>query len=170
MNYPSLQICQKLLFPMIRHHMAITEPAPYYDDERRGLDKLEGIFGLMQRDNYPDLLSKAAYLFCSIIDGHPFSNGNKRLAVTLLTYVLLMNGYRISAQSMIAVRAELERFFPNLKWEDVHAFRHPHEFFFYHLALIIADRAQKGKMTFKQEQDAVKQLLSFIAAAPLLSP
>ncbi|NOS67757.1 MAG: type II toxin-antitoxin system death-on-curing family toxin [Candidatus Peribacteraceae bacterium] len=148
---------------MIRQHMAIHEPAPYYDGERRGLDKLEGTFGLMQRDNYPDLLGKAAYLFCSVIDGHPFSNGNKRLAVTLLTYFLLMNGFRISAPSMLAVRAELERFFPNLRWEDVHAFRHPHEYFFYHLALIVADRAQKGKLNFRQEQDAVQQLLAFIA-------
>ena len=164
MHYPTLPICRTLLFPMIGQHMAKAEPAPYYNGEKRGLDRLQSIIELMQRDNYPDLLSKAAYLFCSVIDGHPFSNGNKRLAVTLLTYVLLMNGYRINPLGMIAVRTELERFFPNLTWEDVHAFRHPHEFFFYHLALIIADRAQKGKMTFRQEQDAVRQLLDFIAA------
>ncbi len=163
MTYPTLPACISLLFPIIRQHMVTKEPAPYYEDERQGLDKINSTFVLMQRDNYPDLLSKAAYLFCSIIDGHPFSNGNKRLAVTLLTYFLLMNGFRISAPSMIAVRAELEHFFPNLTWEDVHAFRYPHEFFFYHLALIIADRAQKGKMTFRQEQSAVQQLLEFIA-------
>lgn len=162
MNYPTLSICRELLFPIIRQHMAAHEPAPYYDDERHGLEKLKGTFELMQRENYPDLLSKAAYLFCSVIDGHPFSNGNKRLAVTLLTYTLLMNEFRISALGMHAVRAELERFFPKLRWEDVHAFRHPHEYFFYHLALIIADRAQKGKMNFRQEQDAVRQLLMFI--------
>ena len=37
MNYPTLAICKELLFPIIREHMAIHEPAPYYDDERRGL-------------------------------------------------------------------------------------------------------------------------------------
>ena len=162
MQYPTLDHCRDLLFPLIAENMAMHEPAPAYDVERRGLQKLESIFHLMQRDDYPALLHKAAYLFCSVIDGHPFSNGNKRLAVTALSFFLIVNGYHISAPSMEAVRAELHRFFPLLHWENIHAFHHPHEYFFYHLALIIADRAQKGKMTFRQEKDAVRELLQFI--------
>lgn len=165
LRYPSLRACNELLFPMIRREMAAFEPAPPYEDEHRGLDKVESVLALMQRDQYyPDFFAKAAYLFCAIIDGHPFSNGNKRLAVILLTYVLLVNGYQISAPDMQAIRDELRRFFPKLRWEDVSAFRHPHEYFFYHLALVIADRAQKGKLTFRQEQHSVRELLAFIGA------
>ena len=143
--------------------MAIAEPAPFYEDERVGLEKLDATFGLMQSDHYPNDLARAAYLFCSVIDGHPFSNGNKRLAVALLSYFLLMNGYRIHAPSMEAVREELRRLFPKLRWEHVESFTFSHEYFFYHLALIIADRTQKGHMTFSQEKAAVEELLAFVA-------
>jgi death-on-curing family protein len=162
-HYPSLQACRDLLFPLIRREMATMEPAPFYEDERRGMEKLESIFSLMQRGSYyPDFTAKAAYLFCSIIDGHPFSNGNKRLAVATLTYFLVLNGKRISAPSMHAVREALQGQFPRLRWEEVVAFHHPHEYFFYHLALIVADRTQKGKMTFREEQRAVGKLLEFV--------
>ena len=162
LRYPTIAICREILFPLIRREMAQSEPAPWYEDERRGLERLEGTFGLMQRDDYPDDLSKAAYLFCSIIDGHFFSNGNKRLGVTVLTYFLLVNGWKISAPDLKDLRAELQGFFPMLRWENIHAFRHGHEYFFYHLALIIADRKQKGAMKFAEEQKAVRQLLQFI--------
>lgn len=162
-RYPTLSACREILFPIIREHMAAVEPAPFYENEQRGLDKLESTFELMQRDNYPDALDKAAYLFCSVIDGHPFSNGNKRLAVTLLIYMLLVNDYKIHAPTMDVVHAELLRLFPKLRWEKVNAFHHAHEFFFYHLALVIADRGQKGQMTFGQERQAVKELLLSIA-------
>lgn len=162
MHYPTIDVCRQLLFPFIREEMASIEPAPMYEEESPGLQRLASTFALMQHDHYADLLKKASYLFCSIIDGHPFSNGNKRLAVAVLTYFLLTNDLRISAPTMEAVRIELQRLFPRLRWESVHAFRHAHEYFFYHLALIIADRSQKGHMTFQQEQSAVRQLLEFI--------
>ena len=162
MEYPTPEICRGLLFPLIRQHMVELEPAPAYEAEQSGITKLQSIFAFMDRDEYEGTLGKGAYLFCSVIDGHPFSNGNKRLAVALLSYFLLRNGVRISVPSMDALRAELQRLFPNLRWEHVDAFRYPHEYFFYHLALIIADRSQKGKMTFLQEREAVRQLLEFI--------
>ncbi len=164
MNYPTITICRQLLFPFIREEMVAFEPAPKYEYEQRGLDKLESAFALMQNEHYEGVMSKAAYLFCSVIDSHPFSNGNKRLAVSVLTYFLLTNGIRISAPSMEAVHQELKRLFPKVKWESVEAFKYSHEYFFYHLALIIADRAQKGQMTFQQEQSAVRQLLEFITS------
>ena len=163
MRYPTLSAARELLFPLIRNNMARLEPAPYYDDERRGLERLDSTFTLMQRDEYPDDLSKAAYLFCSVIDGHFFSNGNKRLGVAVLTYFLIVNGWKISAPELSVMREELERFFPHLRWEEVSAFRHSHEYFFYHLALIVADRKQKGTLNFREEQKAVRELLAFIA-------
>ena len=160
--YPTIDVCRELLFPFIRKWMATNEPAPYYEDERSGLGKLEGTLLLMERDEYEDLLAKAAYLFCSIVDGHHFSNGNKRLGVALLTFFLLTNNCKISAPDLQIMREELTKAFPRLIWEDVAVFKFPHEYFFYHLALIIADRRQKGKMTFQQEQAAVKTLLQII--------
>lgn len=161
-RYPTLASCHKILFPFIRRWMASSEPVPRYEDERSGVQYVEGIFALMERDEYPDHLAKAAYLFCSIVDGHHFSNGNKRLGVALLTYFLLINGYKISAPELHTMREALTDAFPKLIWEDVAAFQFPHEYFFYHLAIIIADRRQKGKLTFQQEQSAVKDLLKVI--------
>ncbi len=162
MQYPTLDHCRRLLFPYIRSRLTGEEPAPNYEEELTGLRRLEAIFHLMQRDDYVGVLGKSAYLFCSIIDGHPFSNGNKRMAVTLLLYVLLSNGWLVNAPNLEVMRDELQRIFPHLQWEEVTSFRHPHEFFFYHLSLVIADRKQKGQMTFHQEQEAVAQLLAVV--------
>jgi len=161
-RYPSIPVCRELLFPFIRRHMALSEPAPFYEGELLGLEHLQGIFALMRRREYRGVIGKCAYLFCSVIDGHHFSNGNKRLAVALLTYSLLMNGKRISAPAMDVMREELKRIFPKIQWEEVRAFRYPHEYFLYHLALVIADRRQKGAISFTQEQVAVRALLTFV--------
>jgi|TARA_Y100000310_G_C20598834_1_gene771930 death-on-curing family protein len=162
MLYPTTKACTELLFPYIRARMASEEPAPDYESECKGIERLGSILEFMQRPEYDSLLGKAAYLFCSIIDGHHFSNGNKRLAVSALVYFLLANGCRIHAPNMEVMRSELERAFPDLRWDDVQSFSQPHEFFFYHLALIIADRTQKGAMNFQQEQEAVATMLQVI--------
>ncbi len=164
--YPTIADTRDILFPYIRSRLIEAEPAPLYDEERRGLDGLQGIFGLMEREEYEGALAKASYLFCSVIDGHHFSNGNKRLGVTLLLYFLLRNGYLVSMPDMEVVRSELIRLFPKVHWEEVRTFRYPHEYFFYHLALIIADRKQKGQMSFRQEQEAVTQLLQAVMVPP----
>lgn len=143
--------------------MAEEEPAPAYGYEQSGLNRLESILMLMQRDEYEGELAKAAYMFCSIIDSHPFSNGNKRLAVTMLIAFLLVNDYRIHGSNMEVLREALQETFPNVKWQRVKTFTQPHEHFFYHLALIIADRTQKGGLTFAEERAAVESLLGFIA-------
>lgn len=41
---------------------------------------------------YPGLPDKAAILFYLLIKNHPFTNGNKRVAVTTLLYFLYKNG------------------------------------------------------------------------------
>lgn len=165
MIYLTLDDCRLQLFPYIRKRMATEEPAPSYEYEASGLQRLESTLTLMQRDDYAGYLSKAAYLFCSVIDSHPFSNGNKRLAVTLLTAFLLLNGCKIHRTNMHALRAEMKKAFPKIQWQNVATFSQPFEHFFYHLALIIADRAQKGRMTFTQERTAVERLLAFIVVA-----
>ncbi len=50
------------------------------------------VFG---RDAYPDLPTKAAALFESLVRNHPLPDGNKRLAVVLTWTFLLNNGFVI---------------------------------------------------------------------------
>lgn len=50
------------------------------------------VFG---EDAYPDLATKTAALFESLVRNHPLLDGNKRLAVTLTWTFLLNNGYRL---------------------------------------------------------------------------
>lgn len=162
MHYLTLEICREELFPYIRKKMATSEPAPSYEQEPEGMKKLESTLKLMQWDEYQGRIEKAAYLFCSVIDGHPFSNGNKRLSVTLLIAFLLINKCKIRSQNMDTVQEELKKAFPHLHWESVQSFEQPIEHFFYHLALILADRTQKGEMSFHQEKEAVVQLLDAV--------
>ncbi|MFH0770290.1 MAG: type II toxin-antitoxin system death-on-curing family toxin [Candidatus Peregrinibacteria bacterium] len=142
--------------------MAAREPVPRYEYEEVGMKKLASTLELMKRSNYSPLLAKAAYLFCSIIDGHHFSNGNKRLAVALLTYFLMMNGYDVHVPLLAELQRRMKRVFPKLIWEHIDIFALAEEYFFYHLALVIADRNQKGNLTFSQEQTLVRNLLKYI--------
>ena len=57
------------------------------------------------QDLYPDLFHKAGALMESLLQNHPFVDGNKRTAVTATGMFLRMNGYRLTASN-----AELEQF------------------------------------------------------------
>ncbi len=46
---------------------------------------------------YPDLFSKAAALMDSLINNHPFLDGNKRTGITAAGLFLRQNGYRLTA-------------------------------------------------------------------------
>lgn len=49
------------------------------------------------QDLYPDVISKAAALGFSLIQGHPFVDGNKRIGHAAMEVTLLLNGYEIHA-------------------------------------------------------------------------
>ena len=49
------------------------------------------------QDLYPDLASKAAALGHSLIQNHPFVDGNKRVGHAAMEVFLLLNGYEIDA-------------------------------------------------------------------------
>jgi len=49
------------------------------------------------QDLYPDLVSKAAALAFSLIQGHPFVDGNKRIGHASMEVMLLLNGFGIDA-------------------------------------------------------------------------
>ena len=54
-------------------------------------------------DLYPDLFEKAAALLDSLVNNHPFVDGNKRTGITSAAMFLRINGYRI-----ICSQVELE--------------------------------------------------------------
>ncbi len=54
-------------------------------------------------DLYPDLFSKAAALFQSLLLNHAFVDGNKRVAITTASLFLLHNGYRLTATNQDVV-------------------------------------------------------------------
>ena len=48
------------------------------------------------REMYPSLAAKAAYIFVHIAAGHIFSNGNKRTAALCLDVFLLLNAHYLT--------------------------------------------------------------------------
>jgi death on curing protein len=56
----------------------------------------QSMFG---EDLYPDLVSKAAALAAAISSNHPFSDGNKRVAVAALDLMLRLNGAALNASN-----------------------------------------------------------------------
>jgi death-on-curing protein len=50
-----------------------------------------------QIDLYPTLVAKAAALAYSLIQNHPFVDGNKRIGHAAMATMLVMNGYKIEA-------------------------------------------------------------------------
>ncbi len=68
------------------------EEVPDYDAESDSVDAYFALIDRMKSDLYPDIFSKATILFLGV-NGHLFSNGNKRLAIASLTYFLEKNEY-----------------------------------------------------------------------------
>ena len=54
---------------------------------------------------YPALFLKAAALIDSLINNHPFVDGNKRTGIAAAALLLRLNGYRLTASNL-----ELEKF------------------------------------------------------------
>jgi death on curing protein len=52
-----------------------------------------------KKELYPDLFAKAAALMYSLINNHPFMDGNKRTGVSAAGIFLQINGYRLSASA-----------------------------------------------------------------------
>ena len=57
---------------------------------------LQSAFGV---ELYPELADKAGALAHAIVRGHPFSDGNKRVALAALDLFLSLNGARLSADN-----------------------------------------------------------------------
>ncbi len=62
---------------------------------------------------YRDLVEMAAALFESLINNHPFVDGNKRVAFFSADVFLRLNGYRMNVESRAAHAFLMERFETN---------------------------------------------------------
>lgn len=66
------------------------------------LGKLESVLQHIQNDDYyPAFSQKLTHLFYSACKFHCFVDGNKRIAISLCTQMLLLNGYLWHAKSFL---------------------------------------------------------------------
>lgn len=91
-NWLTPEECERI-FEVFRKRLELGEPIPPFNTRFQG--KLEGIlFSVSQTFGGSPLngtiLDASAAYFNQIIRGHPFKNGNKRMAV-LFTHVFLLN-------------------------------------------------------------------------------
>lgn len=91
MEQVTLYKVEHIVFTLARRHLSYNEPIP--DFNTRFPNRLESClaapfitFG--GKELYPDFTAKASILFYLMIKNHPFKNGNKRVAMTTLFYVL----------------------------------------------------------------------------------
>lgn len=95
MRQLTLEMIHSIAFEMAREMMTWDEPIPEF--ETRYPNILESClatpFQTFEKKNlYKGLTEKAAILFYLMIKNHPFTNGNKRIAVTTLLVFLALNG------------------------------------------------------------------------------
>ncbi len=71
--------------------------------EELDFGKLESVLYNIQNDDwYPTFEDKLTHLFFCTCQFHCFTDGNKRLAITLSTLFLLLNGYLSIAETFLA--------------------------------------------------------------------
>jgi len=90
----TLKEVEYIAFKLAREQLSFDEPIP--DFSTRLPNVLESClatpfqsFG--RKSLYPSLVSKASILFYLLIKNHPFQNGNKRIAMTVLFVFLYRN-------------------------------------------------------------------------------
>ena len=70
--------------------------------EELDFGKLESVLYNIQNDDwYPTFVDKLTHLFFCTCQFHSFADGNKRLAITLSTLFLLLNGYLSIAETFL---------------------------------------------------------------------
>ncbi|MFA4875054.1 MAG: type II toxin-antitoxin system death-on-curing family toxin [bacterium] len=95
MHVLSVKEIEEIAFELARETMSWDEPIP--DFNTRFPERLESCLATPfqtfdKKHLYRGLTEKAAVLFYLMIKNHPFTNGNKRIAVTTLLVFLALNG------------------------------------------------------------------------------
>lgn len=90
----SIKEVEYIAFRLAKKWMTFNEPIP--DFNTRFSNKLESCLVIPfqkfdKKSLYPGFSGKAAILFYLLIKNHPFLNGNKRIAMTVLMTLLLKN-------------------------------------------------------------------------------
>lgn len=68
------------------------------------IGRLESVLEHIKNDDYyPRFVDKLTHLFFCTCQFHCFEDGNKRLAITLSAYFLLLNGYMAVAKEFFAI-------------------------------------------------------------------
>lgn len=133
-----------------------AEEVPNYDSEREGIDKYFSLIDRMRQEYYPDIYSKATFLFLNV-NSHYFSNGNKRLAVVSMTTFLESNMYTPIDMSKDEYRNLLIERFSDSELNDWENFS-PIDFAMYNLAIITAEQNKIGT-PFDDVKDKVESFL-----------
>ena len=85
----------------------------------RDAGALESALHRPQTGYYDTLIHEAASLLESLVQSHPFVDGNKRVAFAVTDVFLRINGYRIAADSR-TVLATLMQFFADQTFDMEH--------------------------------------------------
>lgn len=94
MHILSIQEVENIAFRFAQETMTWDEPIPDFDTRFPNVleSSLAAPFQTFDKKHlYKGLVEKAAVLFYLMIKNHPFSNGNKRIAVTTLLVFLALN-------------------------------------------------------------------------------
>lgn len=134
-----------------------ADEIPKYDDQP---DKIDDYFALIDRlkndTYYPDIFSKAAALFLNV-NGHYFTNGNKRLAVFSMTFFLESNNWKPAEMNKNTFEEIINRIFGEHELEDYENFS-PTDFAMYNIALITATFNRNG-VEFDEGKRRTEQFL-----------
>lgn len=85
----------------------------------RDAGALESALHRPQTGYYDTLVHEAAALLESLVQNHPFVDGNKRVAFAVMDVFLRINGYRIAADSR-TIFATLMQFFADQTFDIEH--------------------------------------------------
>lgn len=140
MKYVEIEFCKETVFPFIHNVLSNSESSPIYVEEQYGMDELKKVLEFVKNDEYyTNFWEKGAYLLCSIAGSQYFSNGNKRLGVSVLLAFLTLNQASIVRFSEPETyRNALLNVFPDLIWEENTNIENTDALFLYNLALAVA--------------------------------
>jgi len=94
-NYISLEEAKEI-------HRKTVEYSGGGTYEHFDLGRLDSVLQNIQNDEYyPTFADKLTHLFYCVCEFHCFADGNKRLAITLSTQMLLLNGYLAAAKNFM---------------------------------------------------------------------
>ena len=115
-----------LAFRLAKETMVFDEPIPNFSTRFPNILEsclLTPFQSFEKKDLYPGFIAKAAILFYLMVKNHPFQNGNKRIAMTILfTFLYLNNKWlRVDNQELYNFAMWVAQSPPKFKEETVNA-------------------------------------------------